>query len=375
MECHDQAYKSALDICMRQVNDRINSFHSTINELTRSLEFTQSDLDELRSEVKVLQREKKEDKEKIQLLMEQLQIKTSVIKELEDKTTYLDDYNRRKNLQIVGVEEDNNESWEQTAVKVNKIVEEKLQLPKVDIERAHRVGLRRDNVSRPIVARFSRFCDREAILRNARKLRGTNIFINEDLSPASQAVKREQMPLLHQARREGKIAYFRYTKLIIRDQRATGPHGTGVGAARGDASEPVRTNAEVDRSDASTPASAGVARGGSSELLGSDAGLDRSGASGIVRASVGVDQGGETNLGKTVNTPVNNGSTHDADASSSVTGVGSAGVRGTTLEAAPSSDAAAAAAVVGGTGVPRDATPQVTNIRSTRSSKVGKQTQ
>ncbi|KAG0701735.1 hypothetical protein GWK47_025212 [Chionoecetes opilio] len=55
-------------------------------------------------------------------------------------------------------------------------------------------------------------------MRNVAKLRGSSIYINEDLCPASQEIKRVQLPLLKQAKSEGKVAYFRHTKLIIKDK-------------------------------------------------------------------------------------------------------------------------------------------------------------
>ena len=80
------------------------------------------------------------------------------------------------------------------------------------------MGTRKDDRHRPLVARFTKYCDREAVLRNASKLRGTRIFINEDLCPASQAVKKEKLLQLIQARREEKIAYFSHTRLIIKER-------------------------------------------------------------------------------------------------------------------------------------------------------------
>ncbi|KAK3889420.1 hypothetical protein Pcinc_006584 [Petrolisthes cinctipes] len=90
------------------------------------------------------------------------------------------------------------------------------------MERAHRVGQRRDAGPRPIVARFSRYSDREAVMRSARKLRETNIYISDDLCAASQAIKNAQMPQLKQARAQGKVAYFKYTKLIIKESPVRG---------------------------------------------------------------------------------------------------------------------------------------------------------
>ena len=44
------------------------------------------------------------------------------------------------------------------------------------------------------------------------------MFINEDLSLASLAKRREQLPQLKEARSRGKIAYFVHTKLVVKDR-------------------------------------------------------------------------------------------------------------------------------------------------------------
>ena len=59
--------------------------------------------------------------------------------DLQEKYIYQEDYNRRKNLQIIGIEEQSNETWEQTANLVSKILTEKLELPNIQLERAHRM--------------------------------------------------------------------------------------------------------------------------------------------------------------------------------------------------------------------------------------------
>ena len=92
------------------------------------------------------------------------------------------------------------------------------------------MGRQDDHRSHPIIAHFSRFGDREAVTRNVTKLRGTRIFINEDLCPASQSIRKAQLPQLKQARSEGKVAYFRHTRLIVKER----PSGTGTsGFTRG----------------------------------------------------------------------------------------------------------------------------------------------
>ena len=80
------------------------------------------------------------------------------------------------------------------------------------------------------MAGLSPCSDREGGMRNASKLKGTNIFVNDDLCPTSQAVKNAQMPLLSHVKDQGKIAFFRHTKLIVRERyNDDGTAGAGRG--------------------------------------------------------------------------------------------------------------------------------------------------
>ena len=160
---------------------------------------------------------------------------------MEERCNYNEDHSRRNNLRIVGGEEQHDETWEQTAIQVSKLLESKLELPNIHLERAHRVRRRFDQRSRPIVARFSRYCDREAVMRNVRKLRGTRIYINEDLCPASQSIKKAQIPLMKQARNEGKLAYFRHTKLIIKERTSAPTQGSSSGTTPAASGIPARS--------------------------------------------------------------------------------------------------------------------------------------
>lgn len=207
----DEAYKGALDLFMKNINEKLRDNDNVIKDLTRSLEFTQAEVQDLKQQVTRLESEKQEDKNIICTLRKSAET-------LEARANYMEDYSRRKNLHISGLEERPGENWEQTTTKVTKLLEENLNLRNVELERAHRMGQPRDHHSRPVIVRFNKYSDREAVRRNAVKLRGTRIYINEDLCQASQAIRKEKMPLLKQARSEGKLAYFNHTRLVIKER-------------------------------------------------------------------------------------------------------------------------------------------------------------
>ena len=93
-----------------------------------------------------------------------------------------------------------------------------------------------------------------------------NIFLNDDLCAASQAIKTSQMPLLKEAKAQGKMAYFRYTKLIIRERKTESDvAGRGQQHPHVDAAtvEDSRTDSEVGvRTENNSGAVAGVVDGG-----------------------------------------------------------------------------------------------------------------
>lgn len=226
LQAQDKTFKTAIDVVVEQLKSRLHAAEETIADLTRSLEFSQHEVKDLQSEVKVLKSCDKDYKDTIESLK-------SRVMELEERQNYQEDYNRRNNIRITGIQEQPGETWEETAQNVSKLLEEKLQLPQMKLERAHRTGPVMSSRPRTVIARFERFCDREAVVRNARKLKGTGILINEDLCPASQEKKRNQLPLYKQAREEGKIAFFRYTRLIIKDRPAPPAAVAGDGSASG----------------------------------------------------------------------------------------------------------------------------------------------
>lgn len=201
LQSQQAAYKGATDILVSQFNARISSMEEKITELHRSLEFSQHQIDELACENRKLVSERKEDRKRLEDLSDSNEALRVRVLELERRFNYQEDYSRRNNLRFNGVSElGGGETWEQTAENVKTLLQNKLQLSEVNIERAHRLGQRQDGKSRTIVVRFSHYADREAVMRNASKLKGTRIYINEDLCPASQEIVKSQLPLLRQAR-------------------------------------------------------------------------------------------------------------------------------------------------------------------------------
>ena len=90
----------------------------------------------------------------------------------------------------------------------------------VEFERVHRVGYHSaSGRPRTIVAKFSRFKDREMIRTNARFLKGTNIGIHEQFSKETNDKRKVLYPKFKRARENNQYAKLILDYLIVDNQK------------------------------------------------------------------------------------------------------------------------------------------------------------
>lgn len=139
--------------------------------------------------------------------------------DLKLKSVDIEDRNRRSNLRIDGLVESSDEKeWEVTKTKVKKLFAEKLEIDReIKIERAHRVGKDYPGRERTVVLKLHDFEDKKVIMEKVSKLKGTNVFINEDFSEATRKVRKELFAQAKTHRQNGYFAKVVYNKLIVRE--------------------------------------------------------------------------------------------------------------------------------------------------------------
>ena len=90
------------------------------------------------------------------------------------------------------------------------------------IERAHRTKrnykVKDKKRPRTIVLRLANFKDKSIILKIANKLKGSDVYINEDFSRNTIELRKKLWDEVRQLRSEGKFAYLNYCSIITRDQ-------------------------------------------------------------------------------------------------------------------------------------------------------------
>ena len=141
------------------------------------------------------------------------------LKDLATKDLYLEAYSRRENIKFNYIPEtpppSSVKDGEKTEAALRAFLEKELgyaDANTVEIQRVHRLGKRRNESSRPILARFLRSKDVEKILSLGSRLRGTNFQMFRDLPQELVDRRKAQMENYKNARRNGIPVSFSRSK-------------------------------------------------------------------------------------------------------------------------------------------------------------------
>lgn len=140
------------------------------------------------------------------------------ISALKSQVEMLENRQRRDNLIFFKVpSEQSKETWSQSKEKIQDLCRS-VDLPNVNIDRAHRLGLSAPDRPSPIVAKIPNTEDRDSLLGKWKQLGDLGIGISQDFS----AKTRLKRGLLNEARKEavaqGKVARIKFDKLFINNE-------------------------------------------------------------------------------------------------------------------------------------------------------------
>ena len=210
-EEHEKKINDIIKSHLETTNKRLEEISKEVRDITESVEFTEGRLDEeiatikddiskMRSDVRLIERD----------LLDPNDVSEKLI-ELEDRS-------RRNNLRFDGLTEDTNETWDDCERKIQKILSDKLEITEdVEIERCHRMEKRKGNRPRTIICKFLRFKDKQKILKNAKKLKNSGIYIYEDFCNDTMELRKSLWEEVMEHRRQGKFAFLNYQGIIVRN--------------------------------------------------------------------------------------------------------------------------------------------------------------
>lgn len=188
----------------KQNNERISELKNENEELRRSLEFSQNELTEFKG---VVERQERK--------VAELESVVSTLSELPDRVREMEDYSRRNNVRVSGIPPLPQENSEKLQAHIQAILREKMNIsPTIDV--VHRTGQPMPGKPRPVVVRFVKHKDRQDCLKSTPKLKGSDIYISEDLSKATVDIQKLKRPELDDKRRQGYVAYFSGSRIIAK---------------------------------------------------------------------------------------------------------------------------------------------------------------
>ena len=139
---------------------------------------------------------------------------------LYNKRVELEDRSRTCNPKIDGVTERQAETWEQCEEEIQNIFKEKLGLENIDIETAHRSkGKTSSNIPRTIVCKLLSYKQKKEVLKNAKKLKGSNIFIYKNFCSETKQHRKKLWEEVKRLRSEGQIAILNYRSIVVKGRR------------------------------------------------------------------------------------------------------------------------------------------------------------
>ena len=145
--------------------------------------------------------------------------------ELQERVTDLQCRNMRDNLIFSGIAED---ASEDTETVLKGFINEHLKITEdIEFERCHRMGVRQGQRPRAIVAKFSRFKERELVRKAAPKLKDKPYGVNIQYPKEIMEKRKQLLPQLHEAKRQKKKAWLYMDKLYVEGVRVM-PNEQGV---------------------------------------------------------------------------------------------------------------------------------------------------
>ena len=141
--------------------------------------------------------------------------------ELKEQLRIQEERSRRNNIRVDGIEEDENETWENTENKLRSFLHNELEITdELYIERAYRVRRRENiksisyNTPRTIVGKLLDFKEKEEIMRQRYKLKDS---VRENFSKETVEIRKKLWDQVKKLREDGKYAVIKYDKIVTRD--------------------------------------------------------------------------------------------------------------------------------------------------------------
>lgn len=180
------------------LNQEIKQNRECVNSLKKATEFLFQELKDVKADISNMKTMGKDHQKRIT--------------ELEDKLNETERYQRRWNLRLYGLAEQEGEDVKARVVEIcRSVIPENEETCQQHIDVSHRVGRKSAEKIRPVIIRFVARSTRDLIWKNARGseyLQVRKLRFGEDLTTKDKEARNKLWPQIDAARKEGKRAFY-----------------------------------------------------------------------------------------------------------------------------------------------------------------------
>lgn len=136
----------------------------------------------------------------------------------------LDFEKRRRNIIIFGLEDKQDESFQDLEHTLLSLITNRLELPDfslLELDFARRLKTQPNGKPRPVLLGFTTQRRKIAVLKSRGKLKGTKIYMHEDSTPQVREKEKALHSEVAELRKQGKFAFLRAGKIIAFDNKTT----------------------------------------------------------------------------------------------------------------------------------------------------------
>lgn len=212
---------SEKDNILFDILEEIRGSRKDMNEIKTKISSIEEKMENMTGRMGEMEEEWRKRDEEGQRRMNEMEKNFDLLKkeneEMKRRWENLERSNKRLNIIIKGVREDNqHETKNQTKEIVQKLLGDRFSTDEGEIESAERLGRKFEGKNRNIIVKLGDMSEKIEILKKKKEnLKNTNIFINEDLTKEERRIRGILLKRAKEERTSGNRATLRGNKLLI----------------------------------------------------------------------------------------------------------------------------------------------------------------
>ena len=208
---------SKITLKVEQLELQVKSMENSCNFINGQFEETKLKLNKSEEQIKIFN----EKTNKFENILHTYQTKLTQIEDSNDKLEF---HSLRENLLFHGIKETSNqENCEET---IKTLIRDVLRIEKnIELDRVHRIGKASPGKTRPIVAKFHHYSDRELVRKasidNNQDLRTLHQGVGIQQTKATLEKRRSKQHIVDRERTAGRITKWAGSRLLVKGQNGT----------------------------------------------------------------------------------------------------------------------------------------------------------